>query len=466
MAPVKTRNTAVHAHFYLLGALASAVACSGTSFTTVSDDAGSDGSGSGSSGRDAGSRRDAGASTRDARGREDAGRDAGRPDDAARDTGSPAHDATGTDAGETDAAKSPADAAPPPADSGVPCAQHTADGNTGVFLWSGSMALPGQCGGLTTPCPDLASAIAAFVKEHAAHNAFTTIFVGQGTYTPVAPATSFPPLPEGVTLQGGWNVSSSNGISFTPVCPPSPNTPNATFKSSSEAVLTVGSAATPSASTITLQSINVVNTSTATTATAGPGASFYGVSAVGSAASKLVLENVSITVPPAGNGSPGAGGSAGAPGAARGCAAFTGAGSPGEGAGTGAPAAPGAGTYGPSGFAPAPGAVESSVGLTGGTPASVQTCAPSYDGTGTPGDGDVATCGAIVCPVGSTHCTPSPCAVLTTETVCAGTTLSGCGGVGGTGGYSGGGGGSSIALFLWNEAASIDGGALVAAPAR
>jgi hypothetical protein len=153
--------------------------------------------------------------------------------------------------------------------------------------------------------------------------------------------------------------------------------------------------------------------------------------AVGTTGSDLVLNDVTIKVPSGGAGAQGTSGQTGAMGVtgAPGCPMTAG-------GGTGTTPSPIAGTYGPSGYTPqSTTSNQAGLGVTGAAPAAVTSCAED-----------------AVCLPG-TACGPPEFAIVCTPAV-----ESGCGGVGGTGGYSGGGGGASIALFLWNENATLQAG--------
>jgi len=425
-----------------LGALSvlGAAACGGTAFNVVDsggEDAsqGSDGSkpdarnegGAGHEGGalDAGHAKDAtedhpvrgDAFTSDAPG--DAGhdvfvQDAPAPKDGGKDTGSGMGDDAGVDAGH---------------DAGPACATKQASESEIFLAANGSTAA--TCGKFILPCGDLPSALSA-----ANVAGINVIYVGPGVYAATAPIA----LQDGITLSGGWTVTTSGP--WTGSCDPM-DTP--TFEGSGDAVLTVG-ATTPSAGHITLDTVNVTNTATATA-----GESVYGIMAVGSTGSDLVLNNVSIKVPSGGAGAQGASGQTGSMGAtgAPGCP-MTG------GGGTGTTPSPIAGTYGPTGYTPqGTTAHQAGLGATGATPSPVTTCPPAADGSGTPGHGNPTACSAS-----STTCNVGGTVDLVT---CAPPANSGCGGGGGTGGFAGGGGGASIALFLWGENATLDSGAFVAA---
>jgi collagen type VII alpha len=320
------------------------------------------------------------------------------------------------DAGEKDAAHDTAADAPP-----LPCATRSVDDSIGVYVDVDAVS-PIGCGDRASPCPSLSSGLGA-----AASTGKTTLFVGAGTYA----STSAIALPDGVTLSGGWTSS------WTGSCDPG-DIP--VLSVAADVALTIGSASTPSTGTVTLDTISVIN---ASVASGGTGASFYGVLAVGSAGSSLILTNVSVTVPAGDSGVMGSAGATGASGPSGGCAATAVAPAPGD-QGTAATG----GTYGAGGYMPT--GPDGSTASTGGT-GTTQTATPP----------------ACTTAPESTICMPLPnhnlCESNIPEIVCSPATLAGCGGKGGAGGGSGGDGGSSIALYLWNETAQVSGGSLVAA---
>jgi hypothetical protein len=460
----------VHASVLVALALpAAAWACSGTSFTTLGGDGGSDGgkvAHDSATTHDTGGERDTGrprvdAATHDAA--EDhrvaeaapghdgappaeaaprpeaAPPEAGPPDARSPDVRSPdasspdarrpdAHEEdAGRDARSSDASKDagePKDATVHDADAGPPCATKTTvnqntSGANNVFLATDGPGPCDSCGLESNACATLDCALAQA-------SAGVTIYVAQGTYT----TSSTIALPEGVSVIGGWTYTP--GV-FHASCDPS-TTPE--LDVTAPTAITVGAAASPSGSTVTIDTVNITNTWPAG-GTAGTGESLYGILAVGNGSGKLVLNDVQITVPAAASGAPGSAGVTGANGSG-GCTQtnWTGTGA------TGTAAAPGGrGTYGPSGYTPvAPGTEQAATGQTGATPAPVQTCATEM----------------TACPENVTG--PAECVPIDAQTVCAGQTDSDCGGLGGSGGYTGGGGGSSIALYLWDEGAVIQGG--------
>jgi hypothetical protein len=424
-----------------LGALSvfGAAACGGTAFNAI--DAGGDdaslGNGDGSKpdaagtmghdsgAHDAGKAMDAAGdrSVKDDAVAADASGDATEQDGhAGKDAGVDGGSGTGHDA-EVDAGQDAGH------DAGA-CASKLTTAGIGVYLQSGGSAT--GCGTPAKPCPDLPSALGALDISLGRNH----IYVAPGTYAASAPIA----LPDGVTISGGWTVPTSGP--WTGSCDPM-DTP--TFEGSGEAVLTVG-ATTPSAGHVTLDTVNVLNT-----AVASPSESLYGILAVGSSGSSLILNDVSITVQNAGPGAPGAVGQPGLPAAngAPGCSETSG-------GNVGAIPSSTTGSYGPAGYTALQATLsnEAGRGQTGATPAAVTTCPPAGDGSGTPGDGNPTTC--------STGTTAATCAGTNFKVTCAPPSNSGCGGAGGYGGYPAGGGGASIALFLWGEDATVQSGALIA----
>jgi hypothetical protein len=309
-------------------------------------------------------------------------------------------------------------------DAGPPCASKSTVGLDGiaVFLAVGGatgVTTATGCGSRGTPCGDLASA--AYVLTHASGR--SVIFVGSGTY----PSVGTVALPDGSRVSGGWTVA---GETWTASCDPSA-TP--TLPSSGTPIVTVG-VPTPSAGQVLLDTLNFTSSAAPTA-----GESVYGIFAVGSSGSSLVLNDVSVVVPAGGTGATGGMGGIGATGASGGCPSQAGG---------------GVGSIGAAG-------PEGSYSALGYTPAATGAAAAG-------GQGQVGTVPPLVAPNCTaaevyTSCAPGTaglCFLGDMETVCSGSPASGCGGLGGFGGTTGGGGGSSVALFLWNEAVTLNGGSL------
>jgi hypothetical protein len=357
--------------------------------------------------------------------RPDASRDARSGDDArsANDASSDAghmHDATGpgTDAPQEDA--------PSPRDAGVDappaCATKAADEATGVFLVGSTTPTTGSCGTLANPCTDLASAIAATTSMK------STIYIGPGTYAPVAPATSFT-VPDGVTLSGGWTVTTGGAAAvFTATC-----TSNAIITATSGGTVIAAGGATGTGK-VELDALSVTYTGVPTA-----GQSVYGILATGGAGSSLVLNDVTVAVPSAGAGAAGPD-LTGIAGAAGGCAPGGANGTTGQAGAAGGPV-----QYSATGAAPEPG----SAGTAG-----------SNGDTGNIGeDACTAQGGAGTCVHGGTV-VQGTCTVGPNTAACTAAPMGGCGGNGGQGGPGGGGGGSSIGVFTWGRNLTVQSGAI------
>jgi hypothetical protein len=320
-------------------------------------------------------------------------------------------------------------------DAGPPCMTKQALPGEGVFLVSSTSPAVGTCGTLANPCTDLATAMGQ-LSATGKH----TVYISQGTYTPIGGATSFA-IPEigGVTLQGGWNATNNGGVwDFAATC-----TSNATLSSTGSVVVAIGTAAAPSTSHITFDTIGVQNA-----ATPAAGESLYGIFAVGTAGmSTLGLSNTAVTVPAAGAGAVGAAGTMGMTGIGGGCAQASG------GAVGTLGTQPSRGSYSASGLSVS-GPTTAGTGGLGATPGPVVPYGPV--------GGEAAECGPTTCNPDYMGCVKGICSVRGSETPIGTPSNSGCGGFGGTGGSSGQAGGASIALFLWSEDAAITGGSLAA----
>jgi hypothetical protein len=411
------------------GLLGATVACGSTPFAIggdggTDDGVGSDGSGGVDARSDVASAHDG--SSHDARPSMDAA-DASHPKaDAPDEVGMP-RDATSLDAPVPDAIVARDVGVDTGVDAGVDaghdagplCATQTINPGMVFLVAGGTGTTLGGCG-LLSPCGDLQSAMGAATAGarsviYVAGNSAGTM-TGGVTYTASGPIA----IKDGITISGGWT---DNNDVWTATCDP---TFTPTFAAAAETVLTINAPATPAPGGITLDTVNIENTSVATTAQ-----SLYGLFAVGSAGSSLVLNHVGITVPKGGSGATGAVGATGVAAVAGGCAQVA------QGA-VGSIAAPISGSYSASGYTPqSTTSHESGTGGTGSTAAPVKACSPS----------EPTACGS------STDCVPTANGVT-----CALPANSGCGGGGGTGGYAGGGGGASIGLFLWDESAVITSG--------
>jgi hypothetical protein len=437
----------------ILSILYGTAACGGTSFEVAGSDAGLDGG----AGQDEASPRmdsratgEAGKGSRDGATRDaqrdgdrDAMSDASGPDstvphDARSDIQVSPPDAVGVDAPVLVDASSPKDAGTKKdAATGPACLTKTADVADGVLLISGATPPPppvdaGVCGSYANPCTDLASAIPALGTGT---NALHIIYVGNGTHVPAGGATSFPSLPDGITLQGGWNVtdSESEGYRFNATCDV-----NATFSSAGPSVFTVGTAGSPSTGKVVLNSVDLKNIATPPTPSTGGGESLYGIFAVGTSGpggSTLSLNDVTITVANGGQGADGGGGPKGPDGALGGCPLGV----------NQTPATPGA------------------VGMNGGAGANVtysaSGTAAAEGATGTQGGvGTAGAVGAEGCSNGNatkvchapTLTEPMICSFgPALAPVCTAAPNGGCPGMGGEPGQGGFGGGSSVAVYMW-----------------
>jgi hypothetical protein len=333
-----------------------------------------------------------------------------------------------SDAG-TDAEAGPDVEAGSDAGSDAPfCESEQPDRERGIFVsGSGSDGADGStCGGIAEPCATIKKAL-ALAKAN------SVIYLDAGTYEEDGIL-----LRGAITLQGGW-ARDTNG-KWSPVCG---------AEAAASAVLRAKSAdrtlsAVDLAGVVTLETLTVRSKS----APAADGASVYGIFATG-ATTSLLLRDVAIEVGAAGAGAIGVNGKNGAP-VAGACPAGTGQAGTAPGmTGVGAPSA----TFNVTGFLPAPG-VEGGPGSNGtnGTEAPPASCATCPH--------ELAACEGA-CP--SNPCQSVVCGWTNVVTTCGGLGTSGCGGEGGQGGGAGGGGGSSIGVFLWNAAMTIESGRISAA---
>jgi hypothetical protein len=321
------------------------------------------------------------------------GAEAGADGATGRDAGH-AHDAGSTDGHDGSAA---CNMAPVPL------------GDAGSIVYvsaNGSASLP--CGKKATPCLTVQDGVAT-ATALVAQGGAAVVWVGQGAYS------------ESVTLASGVSIRGGFATDWTvPRC----GAPTV-ITGVTGATLTATNLKTPiTVSTMTLHG----------TSSPAPGESVYGVFATsdGDAGAGLTLEDVTIALGPAGNGTPGLTGTDGA-GADASCSTsgnpFVG--EPGSGASN-------SGTFSIDGFTPS----SASKG--------------SQGGTGLTGSVGAAGC-AQPCIEG---CTDGLCSAQAENPVCAAVGPGGCGGGGGGGGTGGGGGGSSVALFAWNVPVLVQGGAL------
>jgi hypothetical protein len=301
------------------------------------------------------------------------------------------------------------------------CLPESTDDAAGVYVVSGG-SMASNCGARSLPCATVALGLAS---AEASVTPISYIYIGPGTF----PESTQLTLLSGVSLVGGWSISTSTVWSHTCLPP--------TIQ------VTTPILAPSLTSPTTLDTLDIVNTAPPAT----PGGSLYGVMSEGSS---LVLNQVSIQISNAA-GAGAAGGAGGGPGASGGTGCTPGSGDPGGPGATGT--ALSAGTFTATGYEPT--AVSASntgqTGVSGGNGTAAPTPTPV---TGTPA-----------------FCVPNP-DPPPTGSLCqdAGGTYSisgmagepGCGGSGGPPGLGGSGGGCSIALYVWGGSVTITGGGLSA----